>query len=139
MEGKTIFPAGTANKIDVFADTSQLKGAGDFHKTAHGALAAEAVDQSARDLALSLGMGIKNTYTRHTDGTGVMVSHVNRGTPCAVAGLQEYDIITAVGGFTCTGVSEFGTLLSKALESGPAEIRLNRDGRRNVVLSLSSK
>jgi len=82
----------------------------------------------------SLGMTLDDTHTRHTDGTGVLVSKVVRGALAARSGLQPHDIITSVNGIPSTTVDEFNSLLSRI--SGPLNVTINRDGRRNVALTL---
>jgi hypothetical protein len=86
------------------------------------------------DLFRNLGLGVDETHTRHTDGTGVLVSRVDRGGSAARAGLQAHDIITSVQGRPTTTVDEFKQLISGY--QGPVSLTVNRDGRRNLTLSF---
>ena len=79
-----------------------------------------------------LGLGIDETHTRHTDGTGVVVTRIDRGGVAARAGLQVSDIITAVQGRPVDSVAEFVQLLQRA--PGAVTLNVNRDGRRNIAL-----
>jgi hypothetical protein len=83
------------------------------------------------------GLGVDETHTRHTDGTGVVVTRIDRGGHAARAGLQVSDIVTAVQGRPTTTVSEFIQLLQRA--PGPVTLHVNRDGRRNISLVFSAK
>lgn len=80
----------------------------------------------------SYGIGVDETHTRHTDGTGVVVTRIDRGGVAARAGLQVSDIITAVQGRPTTTVAEFVQLLQRA--PGAVTLNVNRDGRRNIAL-----
>lgn len=82
----------------------------------------------------SIGLSVKNTHTRHTDGTGVLVTKVERGGPAARAGLQESDIITSVQNIPTSAVEEFASVLRGV--SGPVALTVNRDGRRNMNLTM---
>lgn len=82
------------------------------------------------------GLGVDETHTRHTDGTGVVVTRIDRGGNAARAGLQVSDIITAVQGRPTTTVAEFVQLLQRA--PGPVTLNVNRDGRRNISLVFSA-
>jgi S1-C subfamily serine protease len=77
------------------------------------------------------------THTRHTDGTGVCVTRIDRGGAAARAGLQVSDIITAVQGRPTTTVAEFLQLVQRA--PGAVTLNVNRDGRRNISLVFSPK
>jgi len=81
------------------------------------------------------GLSVDETHTRHTDGTGVVVTRVDRGGNGARAGLQVSDIITAVQGRPTTTVAEFVQLLQRA--PGSVTLSVNRDGRRNITLVFS--
>jgi hypothetical protein len=81
------------------------------------------------------GLGVDETHTRHTDGTGVVVTRVDRGGDAARAGLQLSDIVTAVQGRPTTTVAEFVQLLQRA--PGAVTLNVNRDGRRNISLIFS--
>jgi len=77
-----------------------------------------------------LGLMVKNTHTRHSDGTGVLVTKVDNGGAAALAGLIENDIITSVEGMPTSTVDEFAAALKQ--NPGPIVVYLNRDGRRNI-------
>lgn len=110
---------------DNFTDHSFLRPAGGQPK----------INPAFRDAASgSIGLSVKNTHTRHTDGTGVLVTKVERGGPCARAGLQESDIITSVQNIPTSTVEEFSAVLKKV--AGPVALTVNRDGRRNISLTL---
>ena len=81
------------------------------------------------------GLGVDETHTRHTDGSGVVVTRIERGGAAARAGLQVSDIITAVQGRPTTCVAEFVALLQRA--PGSVTLNVNRDGRRNLSLVFS--
>jgi len=81
------------------------------------------------------GLGVDETHTRHTDGSGVAVTRIERGGAAARAGLQVSDIITAVQGRPTTCVAEFVALLQRA--PGAVTLNVNRDGRRNLSLVFS--
>lgn len=78
------------------------------------------------------GLSVDETHTRHTDGSGVAVTRIERGGAAARAGLQVSDIITAVQGRPTTCVAEFVALLQRA--PGAVTLAVNRDGRRNLNL-----
>ena len=80
----------------------------------------------------SYGLNVDETHTRHTDGTGVVVTRIDRGGAAARAGLQVSDIITSVQGRPATTVAEFVALLQRAPNG--ATLQVNRDGRRNISL-----
>lgn len=82
----------------------------------------------------NIGLSVKNTHTRHTDGTGVLVTKVERGGPAARAGLQETDIITSVQNVPTSTVEQFAQILRSV--DGPVALTVNRDGRRNISLTL---
>lgn len=84
------------------------------------------------DALRSYGLGVDETHTRHTEGTGVVVTRIERGGVAARAGLQVGDIITAVQGRPTSTVAEFVQLLQRAL--GAVTLNVNRDGRRNIAL-----
>jgi len=90
-------------------------------------------EHASNDVA-SLGLTLDDTHTRHTDGTGVLVTKVTRGAAAARAGLQPHDIVTSVNGVPSSTVDEFSTLLNRI--QGPLSLTINRDGRRNITLSL---
>lgn len=110
---------------DNFTDGSFIRGAGGQEKKGQDPRASG---------GQSLGLSVKNTHTRHTDGTGVLVTKVERGGPAARAGLQESDIITSVQNIPTSAVEEFASVLKNV--SGPVALTVNRDGRRNVYLTL---
>jgi len=110
---------------DNFTDGSFIRGAGGQEKRGQDPRASG---------GQSLGLSVKNTHTRHTDGTGVLVTKVERGGPAARAGLQESDIITSVQNIPTSAVEEFASVLKNV--SGPVALTVNRDGRRNVYLTL---
>lgn len=82
-----------------------------------------------------LGIVVDETHTRHTDGSGVLVTNVDRGSVAAKTGLQQNDVITSVGGRPVNTVVEFAQLLGRF--NGPVGITINRDGRRNIGLLFS--
>jgi hypothetical protein len=81
-----------------------------------------------------LGLYIKDTHTRHTEGNGVYVTKVDRGGPAQRAGLADNDLITSVQGQSVTTVEEFMLAVRKI--PGPLVVQFNRDGRRSVVATL---
>jgi hypothetical protein len=90
------------------------------------------VQQSPLEALRAYGLAVDESHTRHTDGTGVIVTRVDRGGHAARAGLQVSDIVTAVQGRPTTTVAEFITLLTRA--PGAVTLNVNRDGRRNLNL-----
>jgi hypothetical protein len=76
-----------------------------------------------------LGLSVKNTHTRHSDGTGVYLSRLIRGSPAAMAGLAENDIITSVNDRQTYTVEQFAAVVKST--SGSLKVKFNRDGRRN--------
>jgi len=90
--------------------------------------------QMVKKTSGGLGLSVKNTHTRHSDGTGVLITRVEDGGAAALAGLLENDIVTAVNG-TCTNtVEEFAAALGA--NPGSVKMTFNRDGRRNVFCFL---
>lgn len=104
---------------------------GKFIRAAGGPPKGKAENSGA---SASIGLSVKNTHTRHTDGTGVLVTKVERGGPAARAGLQESDIITSVQNVPTSAVEEFAQVLQRV--QGPVALTVNRDGRRNISLTL---
>lgn len=90
---------------------------------------------SPADNLRSLGLAVDETHTRHTDGSGVLVANVERGSIAAKTGLQQNDVITSVGGRPVNTVVEFAQLFGRF--PGPVGITINRDGRRNIGLLFS--
>jgi hypothetical protein len=84
------------------------------------------------ELLRQYGLGVDESHTRHTDGTGVVVTRLDRGGIGARAGLQTTDLITAVAGRPVQSVAEFVQLVSRAPNS--VQLNVNRDGRRNIAL-----
>lgn len=84
-----------------------------------------------RKASTGLGLSVKNTHTRHSDGTGVMVSNVEPNGRAAAAGLVESDIITSINGVPTMTVEFFAAELRNNT-TGTLEFRFNRDGRRNI-------
>jgi S1-C subfamily serine protease len=81
-----------------------------------------------------LGLGVKNTHTRQTDGTGVLLNYLGNGGLAALAGLNENDIITSVNDKPTLTVEEF--LAAVKSSEGSLKITFNRDGRRNIFVIL---
>lgn len=128
-----------------YADPKNILPAGSFKKLANangtapgatGAGAGAGVAATPPELVQvpSLGVAVKNTHTRHTDGVGVYITKVERGSPAARAGLLENDLITAVQGQSTTTVDEFTFAVAKI--PGPLVLQINRDGRRNLAVTL---
>lgn len=111
------------------------KPAGDYRTTLPKALLNPA--QAAVDpIIYNLGMVVKNTSTRQTDGSGVMVSRIDRNTPAARAGLQSYDIITHVNGQGITTVEELKRKIVKDEAAGKYVLLVCRDGKKAVPFNL---
>ncbi len=119
---KYAIPAGSYKKL------TQANASGFGVINGLGAVAPELVPVAV------IGLTIKNTHTRHTDGTGVHVTKVDFGSPSARAGLRENDLITSVQGQSVTTVDEFQYALQKI--PGPLVFQLNRDGRRNLAVTV---
>lgn len=108
----------------------------DFIRPAGKNLAIMATNTAAiRNASGGLGLNVKNTHTRHSDGTGVLVTTVEHGGRAALAGLMENDIITSVNDVPTMTVEEFAEALQAAPE-GRIKVYFNRDGRRNVFAFL---
>jgi len=86
--------------------------------------------QIIKKASTGLGLSVRNTHTRHSDGTGVAVTGVESGGRAALAGLLENDIITAVNGVPTLTVEEFAGALNKS--GGELQLMFNRDGRQNT-------
>jgi len=81
-----------------------------------------------------IGCVVMNTHTRHTDGTGVVVTKVNNGGPAEAAGLRTNDIITHVHNQPTPTVADFRNVVSRV--PGPLRVQVNRDGRQGVKLTI---
>jgi len=105
-----------------------------FNRSAAPAAASSPFGAPSNPLELlrSYGLGVDETHTRHTDGTGVVVTRLDRGGLAARAGLQVTDIVTAVQSRPVQSVAEFVQLLGRAPAS--VQLNVNRDGRRNIAL-----
>lgn len=90
--------------------------------------------EAVREASGGLGLKVRNTHTRHSDGTGVLVTMVEHGGRAALAGLKEMDIITSVNDIPTMSVEEFAEVLQRT--EGELKIYFNRDGRRNVFCHL---
>lgn len=76
------------------------------------------------------------THFGSTDGTGVLVSHVEPGLPAAKAGIAVGDVITHVRG---KAVAEAGDVVTALVDTGPtarASVRVLRD-RRPLTIDVS--
>jgi len=115
-----------ATKNDNMTNQEFLRAAGDFqHKNKGG---------PGPTNNKSIGLTVKNTHTKHTDGTGVLVTKVLQSTPASRAGLKPGDLVTKVGGYPTSTVSNFR---DAALSTdGPLVIVFNRDGRTNIQVTL---
>jgi C-terminal processing protease CtpA/Prc len=82
----------------------------------------------------SVGVTVKNTGSQHTDGHGVAVIQTLKNMPAAAAGLQSGDIIRTVNRQPVQTVMEFQHVLQQF--PGPLLMTVNRDGRRNVTLTV---
>lgn len=111
-----------------YTDPKFIRPAGDFLRTGLAA----GRSSSGQDTR-SAGLTVKNTHTRHTDGTGVLVTKVERGGPAALAGIISNDIITSVQGQPTLTVDAFRDALQIP---GPLTLSVNRDGRRNVSITM---
>jgi hypothetical protein len=112
---------------DSFTDTAFVRAAGDYQKKA-------AEEPTSASDSRGIGMTVKNTHTRHTDGTGVLVTKVERSSPAARSGLCEGDLITSVANRPTSTVEQFREALTQI--PGPVTLTVNRDGRRNVALTM---
>jgi len=81
-----------------------------------------------------LGLSVRNTHTRHSDGTGVLVTRVDNGGKAALAGIIDGDIVTSVNGIETTTVEEF----ARALNNGEPVLKIlfNRDGRKSGYATI---
>jgi hypothetical protein len=113
---------------ETYTDPRFIRAAGDFHSTAGHNL-----PQQSRPG--SLGLSVKNTHTRHTNGSGCQITKIDHGGAAARAGLLQNDIITAVNGQPTNTVHEFARAVGNV--SGPVVVTANRDGRRNVVFTIA--
>lgn len=103
----------------------------DFIRAAGKNLSMGSVDtEMVRKSKAGLGLSVRNTHTRHSDGTGVLITHVDNGGKAALAGLVDSDIITSINGMPTQTVEEFAAALQAS--DGPLNVRCNRDGRKNV-------
>jgi len=118
-----------------YADPSNIIPAGSFKRLANadGSTGVPAPVSAIASVPV-LGLYIKDTHTRHTEGNGVYVTKVDRGGPAQRAGLAENDLVTSVQGQSVTTVEEFNACVRKI--PGPLVVQFNRDGRRNVVATL---
>lgn len=117
---------------DTVEDVAALPSAGGYRKT-HGG---EPYNLPLQEEVLRRsGLTVTETHTRHTDGTGVCVSKVERGGPAAMAGLQPHDIITAVSNRPTSTVEELCQVLARM--PSPHVVLVNRDGRRNIRLTFN--
>lgn len=91
---------------------------------------------AVRKASSGLGLSVKNTHTRHSDGTGVLVSMVEAGGRAAESGLRENDIITMVNEQPTMTVEDFAAVL-RAFPDGQLKMYYNRDGRRNIYAFLN--
>lgn len=120
-----------------YLDPKSTSAAGQYRKPATSSRPDETdtKDLSSDPDLRSLGLVVDETHTRHTDGTGVQVTKVTRGGPAARGGIQPHDIITSINGVPTTTVDEF--LSAVRATPGPLSASINRDGRRNVMLTLN--
>jgi len=108
----------------------------DFIRPAGKNLAMMGPDAAAiRSASSGLGLSVRNTHTRHSDGTGVLVTKVENGGRAALAGLVESDIITSINDMPTFTVEDFAAVLKNSPE-GPLKVYYNRDGRRNTFAYL---
>ena len=110
---------------DSFTNPKFVRSAGDFQKKMAG---------PGHTDSKSIGLTVKNTHTRHTDGTGVLVTRVEESSPAARAMLKAGDLVTSVANRPTSTVEQFREAV--LANSGPITISVNRDGRRNVSVTL---
>jgi len=110
---------------DSFTNPKFVRSAGDFQKKLAGPGHAD---------SKSIGLTVKNTHTRHTDGTGVLVTRVEESSPAARALLKAGDLVTSVANRPTSTVEQFREAV--LANAGPITITVNRDGRRNVSVTL---
>lgn len=110
---------------DNFTNPAFLRPAGDFQKRLTGPGLQE---------SRSIGLTVKNTHTRHTDGTGCLVTKVDESSPASRAGLKAGDLISSVANRPTSTVEQFREAVLQ--NPGPLVLSVNRDGRRNVSVTL---
>jgi len=104
----------------------------DYIRPAGKSLALTSTNTAAvRAATGGLGVSVKNTSTRHSEGTGVLITKIEHGGRAALAGLLENDIITSVNDMPTQTVDQFAAAL-RAAGASPLKIYYNRDGRRNT-------
>jgi hypothetical protein len=116
-------------------DSRSIKPAGSFKKEASLSKTVRGRDitfETGQYRSSPLGVTVRGTHTRHTDGTGVLVSQVDKASLAARAGLVDNDIITAVGGQPISTVDEFKHRLNQPAGTS-VPIEFNRDGRKGIV------
>jgi len=123
-----------------YANAEEIKPSGYFRKLAHTATIGTTqapdgdINPTVQDIR-AIGFFAADTHTRHTNGCGVAVHHVYRDTPAADSGLQGDDIITHVDGKRIVTMEEFRAAITSG--SGIYELKVNRDGKLSVTLSLN--
>jgi hypothetical protein len=103
---------------------------------AAAAAAAAAANNSANPAIRpgQLGLVVMNTHTPHTDGTGVVVTKINRGGPAEASGLRVNDIVVTAHNQPTLTVADFRNVVARV--PGPLRLQVNRDGRQNVKITI---
>lgn len=112
-------------RTESFTNSAYVRGAGDFQHKMKGGKSPSPTP---------IGLTVKNTHTKHTDGTGVLVTKVESGSPASAAGFKAGDLITKVAGYPTSVVQQFrnGVLST----DGPLVVVFNRDGRQNIQCTI---
>lgn len=110
-----------------FVDPKLIRAAGSGHISKSDAIYGQWTDKKC-------GLTVKNTNTRHTAGTGVLVTNVQNVSPAARAGIRSHDIITRVNDTRVETVQQFSELVQQS--RGNLFVLLNRDGRRNISATV---
>ncbi|HET7898732.1 MAG TPA: PDZ domain-containing protein, partial [Flavisolibacter sp.] len=79
----------------------------------------------------SVTLGIMPDYT--FSGTGIRVDAVSEGRAAQKAGLQEGDVITALGDFTVNSMESYMQALSQFKKGDKTTVRYTRDGKTLVT------
>jgi serine protease Do len=90
-------------------------------------------DQGTVQGGALLGVGLSSTAKSGKNAKGARVAHVNPGSPAATAGLQEGDIITAMGGMAITGPKGVSDVVGAHKPGDHVPLTYLRDGKSKTV------
>lgn len=96
-------------------------------------LQALADDQGMVQGGALLGVGLSSTAKSGKNAEGARVAHVNPGSPAATAGLQEGDIITAMGGKAITGPEGVTGVVGAHQPGDRMPLTYTRNGKSTTV------